>query len=71
MKKVIITAAENMSEETYQRICRGFREKLGEAEFTRVTDNDIIGGFIADVGGEIYDMSISAQLEQMQKQIIG
>lgn len=71
MQKIIITAADNMSEETYQRICCGFREKLGDAEFTRVTDNGIIGGFIADVGGEIYDMSISAQLEQMKRQITG
>ena len=30
MKTVVITAAENMSDATYARICRGFREKLGD-----------------------------------------
>ncbi|MBQ2285738.1 MAG: F0F1 ATP synthase subunit delta [Acutalibacteraceae bacterium] len=72
MKTVIITAAENMSDETYNRICSGFKEKLGEdAEFKRITDNGIIGGFIAEVDGEIYDLSISSQLKKMQKEIIG
>ena len=54
MKTVVITAAENMSDATYARICRG-----------------IIGGFIADADGEIYDLSISSQLKEMQKKIDG
>ena len=54
MKTVIITTAENMSEEAYRRICDGFKERLGEdAEFKHITDNGIIGGFIAEVEGEI------------------
>ena len=68
MKTVVITAAENMSDATYARICRGFREKLGDdVKFERVTDN----GFIADADGEIYDLSISSQLKEMQKKIDG
>ncbi len=71
-EKVVITAAENMSDATYARICRGFREKLGDdLKFERVTDNSIIGGFIADADGEIYDLSISSQLKEMQKKIDG
>ena len=31
----------------------------------------IIGGFIADADGEIYDLSISSQLKEMQKKIDG
>ena len=60
-----------MSEATYARICRGFREKLGEITFERVIDDGIIGGFIADIDGEIYDLSISSQLKKMQRQITG
>lgn len=70
MKTVIITAADNMSDATYKLICEGFKKKLGyEAEYKRITDNSIIGGFVADVDGEIYDLSISSQLNKMQKQI--
>lgn len=72
MKTVIITTAENMSEEAYRRICGGFKERLGEdAEFKHIADNGIIGGFIAEVDGEIYDLSISSQLKKMQKEING
>ncbi len=71
MKKVVITAASNMSEETYRRICEGFSKMLGKAEFVRVTDDGIIGGFIAEIDGEIYDMSIASQLDKMHREITG
>lgn len=60
-----------MSDKTYERICRGFAEKLGEVAFERVTDDRIIGGFIADIDGEVFDLSIASQIEKMQKQITG
>ena len=71
MKTAIITVACNMSDKTYERICRGFAEKLGEVAFERVTDDRIIGGFIADIDGEVFDLSIASQIEKMQKQITG
>ena len=71
MKKVIITVASNMTDETFRRICDGFSEKLGQAEFVRVTDDGIIGGFTAEIDGEIYDMSIASQLDKMQREITG
>lgn len=71
MKTAIITVASNMSDKTYEQICRGFAEKLGEVAFERVTDDKIIGGFIADIDGEVFDLSIASQIEKMQKQITG
>ncbi len=69
MKTAIITTASNMSEKTYARICRGFSERVDELIITHVIDDGIIGGFIADIDGEIFDLSISSQIEKMQKQI--
>lgn len=69
MKNIVITVASNMSDTTYDRICGGFFEKYGECKFTRITDDNIIGGFTADVEGVVYDLSISSQLEKMKKQI--
>ena len=69
MKKAIITVASNMSDKTYERICKGFAEKLGEISFEKVTDDKIIGGFIAEIDGKIFDMSIASQIAKMQKQI--
>lgn len=69
MKTATITVASNMSDKTYKRICGGFTEKLGELTFEKVTDDRIIGGFIADIDGEVFDLSIASQIEKMQKQI--
>ncbi len=69
MKTVVITVASNMSDKTYERICKGFAEKLGEISFEKVTDDKIIGGFIAEIDGKIFDMSIASQIAKMQKQI--
>ena len=69
MKTAVITVASNMSDKTYERICKGFAEKLGEISFEKVTDDKIIGGFIAEIDGKIFDMSIASQIAKMQKQI--
>lgn len=69
MKTATITVASNMSDKTYERICRGFTEKLGELSFEKITDDRIIGGFIADIDGKVFDLSIASQIEKMQKQI--
>ena len=69
MKTVVITVASNMSDKTYDRICKGFAEILGEVSFERIVDDRIIGGFIAEIEGEVFDMSIASQIAKMQKQI--
>ena len=69
MQTVIITTAGNMSEETYAFLCDGFRRRLGEVSFVHKTDPTLIGGFIANIGGQIYDMSLSAQLSKMKSSI--
>ena len=68
--RVILTTTEHMSNETYAFICNGFQRHFGEAEFTHIIDNAIIGGFIADVSGQIYDVSIASQLAKMHKEIL-
>ncbi len=69
MKTAVITVASNMSDKTYDRICNGFAEILGEISFEKVIDDKIIGGFIAEIEGEVFDMSIASQIAKMQKQI--
>lgn len=69
MRTVTITAASNMSDATYKSICARFSERLGECEFIHITDDGIIGGFIADVDGEIYDLSLASQLKEMHREI--
>lgn len=71
MKSIIIITANNMSDKTYNYICDRFKAKLGpDISFRHITDNGIIGGFVADVDGEIYDLSVSSQLKQMKEHLV-
>ena len=67
MQKVILTTAGNMSKKTYASLCDGLRAKLGEVTFVHKTDPSLIGGFIANIEGQIYDMSVLAQLSEMKR----
>ena len=67
MQKVILTTAENMSPKTYAALCDGLCKKLGEVTFVHKTDPSLIGGFVANIEGQIYDMSVSAQLSEMKR----
>jgi F0F1-type ATP synthase delta subunit len=68
MKKVIITSAGNMTDESYKLICDGLEHKLGEKfEFVHQKDGNIIGGFIVNIEGKVYDRSIGSQLEKLKE----
>lgn len=68
MKKVIVTVAPTSSEETKDLISHGFYSMLGaQCEF--VSDQSIIGGFIARYDGRIWDQSIRTQLDTLKKSL--
>jgi len=70
MKKAIITVPFDMSDETYNYILEKLPEKFGEQfEVTKITDKDILGGFIINIEGNVYDLSIKTQLDEMKKHI--
>ncbi len=70
MRKAIIKTAENMSEETCIYLCRGIREKMGDdIVFERVIDNSLVGGFLLNIDGIVYDMSIKTQLKRLKTHI--
>lgn len=66
----VITVADELSEETQKLV----KEKLEESgiafdkvELTIQKDPAIIGGFILEIGSQVYDASISKQLNQLKK----
>ena len=70
MRKCTVTAASNMSGETYEYLCEKVRKKFGgDIEFTRKTDESVIGGFILDLNGHIFDLSLATQLKAMGKHL--
>lgn len=72
MKKAVIRTAGNMSEETLGMLERGIAEKFGgEIEFETAVDEALIGGFILNFDGTVYDMSVASQLSELEKHIKG
>lgn len=70
MKNVVITVCDNMSEKTYQSLLDGVKTKFGEdITVTKHTDTSLIGGFVLNVDGVVFDNSISSQLNEIKKEM--
>lgn len=72
MKTCVIRAASHMSGETYDYICAQAKKRFGDdLSFRRITDDSVLGGFVLEIGTEVYDLSYATQLAEINKQIRG
>ncbi len=70
MRKSTITVADNLTIPTYQYLCDEVTKKFGkDIEFEYKIDNSIIGGFIMQLDGIVYDNSIKTQLTRLKKHL--
>lgn len=70
MRKAVIRIADNMSSDTYKLLCNGLTAKFGsDIEFEKITDNSVIGGFVLNLDGMVYDSSVSAQINRLKKHL--
>ncbi len=71
MREAIIKTARNMSDETYDMLCKGVSEKFGsDIQFERVFDETLVGGFVLKLDGIVYDYSVRTQLKNLKKHIL-
>ena len=69
MRNCVITAASNMSDETFRSLAERVRARFGaDLSVTRVTDESVIGGFSLELDGTVYDMTIRTQLEKLREE---
>ena len=67
---ITITVPENTDDEIYNKICDGFKKRYGDnVKFLKETDENIIGGFIAEANGTVYDTTIRAKLDEIKRVI--
>lgn len=72
MRSCVITVARNMSEQTYEFLCERTRERFGsDLSFTKIVDDSVIGGFLMELDGTVYDMTLSTQLNSIRKAVLG
>ena len=69
MRTCVITAASNMSEDTFRYLAERVKARFGDDLFvTRVTDESVIGGFSMELDGTVYDMTVRTQLEKLREE---
>lgn len=70
MRKATIIVADNITIPTYRYLCDELKKKLGkDIDFEYTIDNSIIGGFILNLDGVVYDNSLKTQLNRLKKHI--
>ena len=68
MKKCTVTAAANMSGETFAYLCGKIKKRFGDdIDIELVVDDSVIGGCVIDLGGHIFDLSVKTQLDALKK----
>ncbi|MGI6498455.1 MAG: F0F1 ATP synthase subunit delta [Oscillospiraceae bacterium] len=71
MREAILKLAPPYDQEELDLIVRGFEKRLGKTvDFQVVEDPSLIGGFLAQVDGKIYDYSFSTQLRELHHQLL-
>jgi F0F1-type ATP synthase delta subunit len=66
MRNVLITAPRSLSDATYKVLCDGIEIARGEKfTFDRQDDDTLLGGFVVNIEGEVYDRSIFSQLKTL------
>ncbi len=69
MRNVLIRTAQPFEQETVTAIKERFQEIAHEPLRCRVElDPDLIGGFVAFVGGTVYDFSFKTQLDALKSE---
>lgn len=72
MSRAILQVAPGTSEETVAKICASFHDLLKqEVVFTVKEKPELIGGFIAEVDGKVYDNSLSGKMQALKKTMLG
>ena len=70
--KITVTVPENSTDEFFEEICTRFKQKYtDDIKIVKRTSDSIIGGFIAEANGTVYDTSIRTKLNEIKKAIKG
>ena len=67
-RQSVLYVPKNMGDEAINYIVNSFNELMGtRVDFRIVRKSSIIGGFSAEIEGEIFDMSMGSRLSELKK----
>ena len=71
MRTCYLTVPENMTDETYRLLCEKTATRFGaDIVFEKRVDSTLLGGFILELDGTVYDVSLRTQLEQLKAKMV-
>lgn len=66
----VITTSDTCAQDTYLSICERLVGIFGALVFDHRVDAGVLGGFVLELNGTVYDCTVKAQLEQMRRHLI-
>lgn len=71
MKNALLKTAPKTSQQTVERIKKGFSEYLNtELEWEITEDDMLIGGFLAYIDGTVYDCTVASAIASMKQSLL-
>lgn len=70
MNRIEVRYGRELTPADRKKIEAFFRARYGECEFVYLSEPELIGGFVAQIGDEIYDASVSSKLDKLKESIV-
>ena len=67
MKTAVIITAPHCMAATYQYLCQGLPARFGPLAFEHRTEQDLLGGFLIQLDGMVYDCTLRTRLRQLRQ----
>ena len=73
MQRALVTSATELKRRSAEPACKDLLESSlgGKVELEVRVDESLLGGFVAQVGSERYDVSLKGELERMASHLAG
>ena len=71
MNTAIVTTARHCTPQTYEYICGKLQARFGPLSLEHRVDDAVLGGFLVQLNGTVYDCTLRFRLEQMRRHLTG
>ncbi len=70
MNRIEVRYGRELTPADRKKIEAFFKARYGECEFVYLSEPELIGGFVAQIGDEVFDASVASRLEKLKESII-
>lgn len=71
MKTAVIITAPHCTPQTYRYLCDSLTARFGQLRFEHRVEQDLLGGFLIQLDGMVYDCTLRTRLRQLRRHLTG